>query len=78
VADFGDALKAMKAGKRVRRAVWESGRESWQGAYMSVRDLGQPYEPQIIFAYEDKGRPPRPFSGGQWDLLADDWEILED
>lgn len=72
MADFGDALKAMKAGKQVRRAYWTSRVED--DGWMALRDPGPPFEPQMVLKYP--GNPVlRPFGGSQFDLLAEDWEI---
>ncbi len=78
MADFADALRALKDGKRVTRAVWTDGRHNWRGAYMAIHHFDPPYEPQIMVEYSEPGHPVRPFGGAQWDILADDWEILED
>jgi hypothetical protein len=64
----------MKAGKRVTRAVWASGRDDWHGAFAEIREVPG-YEPQIMVGYA--GGTPRPFAGAQWDLLSDDWQVLD-
>jgi hypothetical protein len=74
--DFSDALRAMKDGKKVTRAIWGS-QGTWDNPYMMIMDLPAPLEPQLVFDYKNRDVP-RPFSGAQWDLLADDWEIVDD
>jgi hypothetical protein len=75
--DFGGALHAMKDGKGVWRTVWGTSRENWYGACMRIVEIGAPYEPQIMVEYRDS-EVKRPFAGSQWDLLADDWEIVRE
>jgi Protein of unknown function (DUF2829) len=65
--DFSDALRAMKDGKKVTRAVWVG--------YAMIMDMPAPLEPQIVMGYAGK-EVLRPFAGSQWDLLSDDWEIV--
>lgn len=77
MADFGTALTALKAGKCATRDAWQQpGR--LHGAYLTLMDLGAPFEPQLIVRYtSDPGIPPRPFSGAQWDLLSEDWQVMD-
>jgi Protein of unknown function (DUF2829) len=73
--NFGEALAAMREGKRVTREMWEDGREEWQGAYVMYVELEPPCHPQIMFGYA--GREGLwSFSGAQVDLLAEDWKVL--
>jgi hypothetical protein len=75
--DFSDALRAMKDGKKVRRAVWDISRDdNWQGSYAMIVEVGGRFDPQIVIGYPDH-EILRPFTGGQWDLLSEDWEIAE-
>lgn len=66
---FGDALEAMKQGRRIARS-------SWAGQWIALEDgKGGPH----IRTYTIEG--PVPYGRG-WvashpDMLADDWRILE-
>ena len=70
--DFGEALKELRAGRRMTRA-------GWQGDGMSVY-----LEPArgMLLAYLSL-RLPRPdpvevpWTASQTDVLADDWDVLE-
>jgi hypothetical protein len=74
--DFSDALRAMKAGKRARRAVWAAGglppylEQTW----IALHDLPAPYG-LILMAERGPGDEWWPFAGAHWDLLASDWEV---
>ena len=74
--NFSDALTAMKAGQRATRRLWRDlgGRV---GSYPEIVVLRAPdgrlTVPMIMVTLPD-GRLTS-FTGGPWDLLADDWEI---
>lgn len=86
--DFGDALRALKAGKRVGRASWQE--TTWlvlvPGSNITVdadRPLGQAaphlvggpvaYRPHIDKMREGDGM--EPWIPSQAALLAEDWEV---
>lgn len=70
IMDFSDALRAMKAGKKVQRQVWINGQASWKGAFAMIMTMPAPFEPQIVIGYADNDHVLRPFSGAQWDILS--------
>ena len=76
--DFADALRAMKQGKKVTRAAWQEKQElaRMKTAYMALFHFDPPFEPQLMIGYPDD-TPIRPFAGAQWDILSNDWEIVE-
>lgn len=86
--DFGEALKAMKRGKRVRRSGWNG-----KGIFISII-FGESYEDasrnkymthdyicidttglKTDNEYSPKGRVP--WVASQTDMLADDWKLVE-
>jgi hypothetical protein len=71
--DFSDALRAVRSGAKVRRSIWEDGTRL-EGAYLRIDILPEPYAPQLMCVYGDTLRS---FAGSQWDLLAEDWEIMK-
>jgi hypothetical protein len=79
--DFSAALLAVKEGKRVTRTVWLDGQTSWKGAYLELVQVhasdGRTVMPVLMVGYLNEPRVLRPFSGANWDLLAEDWEIAE-
>jgi hypothetical protein len=68
--DFSDALRLVKQGRRVRRAVWVP----YMGAAMGLAHarVGDQDMPFLAVWYSD-GRVV-PFAGAIWDLLSEDWE----
>ena len=74
--DFSDALRAVKNGKRVRRALWRQ-LDGRAGAWMELMQAGQLGD-VLACAVTGPGTVTTMvlFTGSQWDLLADDWEIL--
>ena len=80
---FEEILPAVKAGGRARRALWADRAEHlgdmWKGLEVELVQPpplpdGRPFMPQLMAEGEDGVL--RPFSGANWDLLADDWELL--
>ena len=74
--DFPAALKAVKDGKRVRRALWPrlGGQTAlWLEMVSPVLPDGRVMQPQLACPLPD-GQVAA-FTGGSWDLLADDWEL---
>jgi hypothetical protein len=68
---FGDAIKALKAGKRVCRAGW-NGKGMW--LELQVPDAGSKMTLPYIFmktAQDDLV----PWLASQSDMLADDWAV---
>jgi hypothetical protein len=78
--DFSDALKLVKDGKRVRRALWRDRPERGYGGFLELVTpaalADREFMPQLVVIYGDEAVV-RPFAGANWDLLADDWEIAE-
>jgi len=74
--DFSEALRELKAGKCVARKYWlEAYRHS--GAYLKLVVLPDPgFMPQLLVRYRDE-KVWRPFAGANWDLLSEDWQIVE-
>lgn len=73
--DFSDALRAVRDGKRSRRALWAGGLDGKVGAWMElaqVDGLGD----VLICPAPGAGKNAVLFACSQWDILADDWEIL--
>lgn len=75
---FEDILPAVKAGGKATRALWTAcdgkvGRAVELAQPLPLPD-GRPFMPQLVA--EDENGILRPFSGANWDLLADDWELL--
>jgi hypothetical protein len=80
--DFSDALRAVKDGKKAARAVWASGTRPWYGATLELVQVisandGRYAMPVLMVSYPGE-EILRPFSGANWDLLADDWEIVDE
>lgn len=76
--DFSDALRAVKDGKRVRRAMWDKpgSPRSWAGSHLVlgvVHTAAGATFSQLLSEYPDGSV--HSFAGANWDLLADDWEI---
>jgi len=78
--DFSDALRAMKDGKKVQRALWVENRNIYAMIVEVTFRRGaasSPSEPQIVIGHPGQDVL-RPFAGAQWDLLSDDWDIIDD
>lgn len=82
--DFGDAIKALKEGKRVARKGWNGkGQHVELATCVSYRDARGVY---INVNHEDIGNKALAFVGTQgvqlgWlatqsDMLAEDWEVV--
>jgi hypothetical protein len=71
--DFGDALRAVKAGKKVQRDEW-NGKGMRVGLYpaSSTEWLSQPY----LYLISLKGVVP--WTPSQTDVLSDDWRITNE
>ena len=70
---FEEILPAVKAGGRAKRALWDG--RGWAGGWLEMVSISRPLTPQLVISYPDEDVL-RPFSGANWDLLADDWELL--
>uniref|UniRef100_UPI00406C7A64 DUF2829 domain-containing protein n=1 Tax=Paenibacillus sp. FSL L8-0436 TaxID=2954686 RepID=UPI00406C7A64 len=83
--DFGEAIKALKTGKKVARAGW-NGKGMWlqlctpheQVGYLTVIE-GEgrwlPLSPHILMKTADHKFVP--WLASQTDVLAEDWEVVE-
>ena len=70
--NFGEAIQAMKDGKRVRRKGWEN------GTWITVDYIAscQPYiSPYISLGRDNSFDGHKPWYPSQEDMLAEDWEI---
>jgi Protein of unknown function (DUF2829) len=76
--DFSDALQAVRQGRKARRRLWAElgGRvgDSIELAHPVLPD-GRKIGPQLVSSLPDGTIVM--FTGGSWDLLADDWEIAD-
>ena len=71
--DFGDAIRAMRAGKKVARAGW-NGKGMWLN--LQVPDANSKMSlPYIYIKTADSNQVPWPAS--QTDMLSDDWAVVE-
>jgi len=75
--DIGDAVAALKHGKRVARAGW-NGRGMWIRIVAALDEdpLGCPYPRRAYIQMKDAHGFTVPWSASQADLLAEDWEIV--
>lgn len=76
---FEEILPAVKSGRKAQRAVWDGRGTGWRGCWLeltrpSLAD-GRTLMPLLAIGYPDEGML-RPFAGANWDLLADDWELV--
>jgi hypothetical protein len=84
--DFSDALRIVKRGGRARRAAWQAARRAeWQDVTLELVRLppqgetGRAVMPVLMVYYpHHPDNILRPFAGANWDLLADDWEIVSE
>jgi hypothetical protein len=79
VMDFGDALRALKQGKRLSRTGW-NGRGLW--LELQVPDAGSKMTlPYVYLNYPDNAQNTPgarvPWLASQTDMLAEDWGIAE-
>ncbi len=74
--DFSEALAAAKNGKRVKRTVWTTVFSGMWMEYALLHADGSGHaEPALIVHYQDD-EVWHLFAGANWDLMADDWELL--
>jgi len=77
--NFSEALTEIKAGKKVRRAAWDEG-GVLRGLTIELVQVvsandGRPVMPLLLGQGRDGVL--RSFAVAQWDLLADDWEVVD-
>lgn len=71
--DFSDALREMKQGRKVRRAMWPV--DSSVQAYASLEIVRMDgFEPCFVHTYNDGVRAALPVSAYHM-LMCDDWEL---
>ena len=76
---FSEALELLQQGRRVRRRLWSGIGWNVQLELVHLDDhQGIPVAPMLMSRYQEEGSWAwRPFSGANWDLLADDWEEVQ-
>jgi hypothetical protein len=80
--DFSDALRAMQAGRKVRRIGWNTDPGITPGnagntmeiASMTIENGGAAQVLRQIMVRRTDGSM-LVFGGSQWDMLSDDWEL---
>lgn len=79
--NFGEALQALKEGKKVTRAIWGGYWRLYPAAMIAMTGIqsqpdGTGIIEDIIVAHlkDGKAAPAQPY---QPDLLAEDWQIVE-
>lgn len=72
MADFGDAIKAVKKGRRATRPVW-NGKGMW--IELQIPDKNSKMTLQYIFMRTAQGDYV-PWLASQTDMLAEDWEVM--
>jgi hypothetical protein len=80
--NFGEALEALKAGKKCRRAGWNG-----KGIYIEMQRPDEHSKMTLPYIYivttqliTDNPASPKgvvPWLASQTDMLAEDWEIIE-
>lgn len=71
--DFGDAIRAMRAGQRLCRSGW-NGKGMW--VELQTPDKGSKMTLPYIFMRTAQGDLV-PWLASQTDMLAEDWEIAQ-
>ena len=79
--DFGDAIKALKAGKRIAREGW-NGKGMWVGLHSEAGEFVREkcgtairYLDYIVIKTADDCLVP--WNASQVDVLAEDWTVLD-
>lgn len=77
--DFSDALRKMKGGQKVRRVpLWDDRRQGG-GAWAKICPVAvDVIVADMIMVWVPSEAQFIPFAGSQWDLLAEDWELVPD
>jgi hypothetical protein len=73
--DFSDALTTMKQGGCVRRTAWGTD-GLLAGCYVALVPAPDNGWENLLMVKDGAGNLWRVFSGANWDLLAQDWEIV--
>jgi hypothetical protein len=71
--DFGDAIRAMRAGQRLRRSGW-NGKGMW--VELQTPDRGSKMTLPYIYMRTVQGDLV-PWLASATDMLAEDWELAE-
>lgn len=72
--DFSDALREVKAGRRVAREMWTEVPRYGRAVFLMKFPEEMQVTDQLMMTCPDGVI--RPFAGANWDLLADDWNIV--
>ena len=75
--DFSEAFRYVGSGKRVRRALWSTPEYSVNGKWLELTILHDEHgnsEECLVVRFTDGSF--RLFSGANWDLCAEDWELV--
>ena len=75
--DFSEALCHVRSGKHVRRALWGTPEYSMIGKWLelaTLRDEQGNSEECLVVRFTDGSF--QLFSGANWDLCAEDWELV--
>ncbi|WP_264791459.1 DUF2829 domain-containing protein [Aureispira anguillae] len=76
--DFGDALKAVKNGKKIQRQGW-NGKGMHVALFeilMSADDPDSEFPP-VLSLYNAQGKQQLGWAPSQADLMAEDWSIID-
>lgn len=88
--DFGEAIRAMKAGKRVARVGW-NGKGMWLALVLSIHDIPRNGTTHPVYRLTTDADGPTalpwigmktadnkfvPWLASQTDMLADDWCVV--
>ncbi len=72
---FSDVLTGLEQGRKFRRRLWEVLGPGWLELLHFGDHQGVPVQPLLMICRQRQdGWIWYPFSGANWDLLADDWE----
>lgn len=72
---FSEVLTGLEQGRRFRRRLWEAFGPGWLKLLHFDDHQGVPVQPMLMICRQREGGWIwYPFSGANWDLLADDWE----
>jgi len=77
--DFGDAIRALKDGKKVARAGW-NGKGMWIAIVFDVEPTSigcHNYRHNNYIVIRTPDNALTPWNASQQDALAEDWEVVE-
>ncbi|MEK3726809.1 MULTISPECIES: DUF2829 domain-containing protein [unclassified Lysinibacillus] len=75
--DFGQAIEALKSGKKVARSGW-NGKGMWLKLIPSGNATFQSYPMQDCIGMKTADNLMQPgWQASQADMLAEDWEVVE-